>query len=181
MHAHRTTLIPSPAVQRGKSSCLPPLDLGDRSSETSLASFTVTTAPKSVTGASSVITTRFEPLDSSRSGAYTPRILRAERHGATFTAPPLILVSAATSVAVSMTYGKRVHNSPVSHAFTWPSNRFATLGDVEPRRANVTRNREATGQIACNARHRGWSQRATGFVEINALTSARVNHVSRFR
>lgn len=35
----------------------------------------------------------------------------------------LILPESHTSATVSMSYGKRVHNSPVSHAFTRPSNR----------------------------------------------------------
>lgn len=34
----------------------------------------------------------------------------------------LILSESHTSAAVYMNYGKRVHNSPVSHAFTRPSN-----------------------------------------------------------
>lgn len=35
----------------------------------------------------------------------------------------LILSESHTSAAVSLSYGKRVHNSSVSHAFTRPSNR----------------------------------------------------------
>lgn len=56
-----------------------------------------------------------------RNGTLVSQVSRFGRKR--FTAPPLILERVAATLASRMTYGKRVHNSLVSHAFTWPSNR----------------------------------------------------------
>lgn len=85
------------------------------------------------TGAFRATATRFETVDPlrdtwdtcARVHTYGARYSRSFTIRTLFTVGArLILEPGVTHVrgGGSMSYGKRVHNSPVSHAFTWPSN-----------------------------------------------------------